>query len=316
MIIVTGGAGFIGANIVHGLNRAGETNILVVDNLTKGDKFLNLRDLLYADYMDKVEFRHALEAGRFDETKITAIYHQGACSDTMEYDGRYMLDNNFTYSKVLLQFALRYRIPFVYASSAATYGDSTTFKEVPENENPLNVYGYSKLLFDQYAQRHFRQAKSTIAGLRYFNVYGPREVHKGRMASMVYQLYHQLAGDGVCHLFEGTGGYENGGQRRDFVSVADVVDVNLFLARGEPRQGIFNVGTGKSRSFNAIARAIIKEIGRGEIRYKPMPEVLAEKYQNFTEADIGALRAAGYDTPFTELEEGVAALIRTLAGDT
>ncbi|MBF0284362.1 MAG: ADP-glyceromanno-heptose 6-epimerase [Magnetococcales bacterium] len=312
MYIVTGGAGFIGANIVAGLNRRGESDILVVDNLEKGEKFLNLRDLQFADFMDKREFRQQLAAGAFREALVRGIFHQGACSDTMEYNGRYMMDNNFTYSKELLHFSLEREIPFVYASSAATYGDSLQFAELPENERPLNVYGYSKLLFDRYAQRYYAKANSTVAGLRYFNVYGPREDHKGRMASMVHQLYHQLKESGVATLFEGTGGYGDGDQRRDFIFVEDAVAVNLFLSQRPEARGVYNVGTGASRSFNDIARAFIGLMGQGDIRYKAMPEGLRAKYQSFTQADVSRLRAAGFDQPFTPLEKGVAAVFGQL----
>ena len=312
MYIVTGGAGFIGSNIVDGLNRHGETNILVVDNLLKGDKFINIRDLAIADYMDKTDFRDQLRAGIFAGLKIEAIFHQGACSDTMEYDGRYMMDNNFNYSKELFHFAIEHKIPFVYASSAAVYGASQTFVEHPDFEKPLNVYGYSKLLFDRYVQRLLPMIKSTVAGLRYFNIYGPREEHKGRMASMVYQLHQQLKTTGVATLFEGSGGYAHGDQQRDFMSVHDVVRVNLFLAQQKRVQGVFNVGTGQCRSFNAIARHLCERLGKGKIQYKPMPETLIKKYQNFTEADISRLRRVGFKQPFSSLEEGIDAFLQAI----
>lgn len=305
MYIVTGGAGFIGSNIIAGLNQQGKTDILVVDNLSKGDKFLNIRDLTIADFMDKTEFRTHLHKGTFQQAALDAIFHQGACSDTMEYDGRYMMDNNFTYSKELLHLALDKHTPFIYASSAAVYGANTTFDEHPDFEKPLNVYGYSKLLFDRYVAKNLDHYSSTVVGLRYFNVYGPREQHKGRMASMVYQLHQQLLTTGVAHLFEGSGGYGNGEQRRDFICVADVVRVNLFLAQQHGIQGICNVGTGLSRSFNDIAQHLCTRLGRGGIRYKPMPEGLAEKYQNFTEANINRLRKLGFNQPFTTLEAGL-----------
>ncbi len=310
MYIVTGGAGFIGANLVAGLNRRGDTNILVVDDLKQGDKFLNLRDLSIADYMDHTEFLEHVRSGHFHNTRLRAIFHQGACSDTMEADGRYMMANNFTYSKELFHFAIEQNVPFIYASSAATYGDSTTFTEHPDNEKPLNVYGYSKLLFDQYVQRHFAHITIAVAGLRYFNVYGPREDFKGKMASMIHQLHQQLHNTGVAKLFTGSGGYGDGEQRRDFIYIEDVVKVNLFLASSGPIQGIFNVGTGKSRSFNAVARTLINTMGTGEIHYIPMPESLKEKYQSFTEADISRLRAVGYDTPFHSLEEGIKQMLQ------
>ncbi|MBF0270775.1 MAG: ADP-glyceromanno-heptose 6-epimerase [Magnetococcales bacterium] len=316
MYIVTGGAGFIGANIVATLNRRGDSNILVVDDLKQGDKFLNLRDLEIADYLDLTEFREHLRAGRFRNARVRAIFHQGACSDTMEYDGRYMMDNNFTYSKELFHFALEQNTPFIYASSAATYGASVTFAEHPDNEKPLNVYGYSKLLFDRYVQRLIPRTTTAVAGLRYFNVYGPREDHKGRMASMIHQMHHQLLTHGVVKLFTGSGGYGDGEQRRDFVHVADAVKVNLFLADSGNIQGIFNVGTGKSRSFNDVARSLIDTLGQGRIEYVPMPDVLKTKYQNFTEADITHLRAVGYDAPFDSLEEGIQTFVRAKASAT
>ena len=216
-----------------------------------------------------------------------------------------MMDNNYTYSKELLRWALEHRVPFVYASSASVYGLARQCTETPDHEGPLNVYAYSKLLFDNYVRRLLPQITSTVAGLRYFNVYGPREAYKGRMASMVWQLYHQVKTSGVARLFEGTDGYAAGEQRRDFVFVGDAVDVNLFFAFGPPRQGIFNVGTGASRAFNDIARIVIGLLGRGEIQYIPFPETLRGKYQSFTESDITRLRAAGYTRPMTTLEEGV-----------
>jgi ADP-L-glycero-D-manno-heptose 6-epimerase len=223
----------------------------------------------------------------------------------MEYDGRFMMENNFTFSKKLLEFALTANIPFVYASSAAVYGGSRDFAEEPANERPLNVYGYSKLAFDQHVRRLLPHAGSTVVGLRYFNVYGPRETQKGSMASMAYQLYGQLRQGGVARLFEGTNGYGDGEQLRDFVFVDDVAEVNFFFAESDGRRGIYNVGTGQARSFNDIARTLIKLLGRGEIEYIPFPEDLTGKYQSFTQADLTELRAAGYDRPFTDLETGL-----------
>ncbi|MEG3640089.1 ADP-glyceromanno-heptose 6-epimerase [Magnetococcus sp. PR-3] len=308
MYIVTGGAGFIGANIVAQLNAQGISEILVVDNLEKADKFLNIRDLEIADFMDKREFREHLENDLFANLPIQAIFHQGACSDTMEYNGQYMMDNNFTYSKVLLHRAVEWKVPFIYASSAATYGDSEIFIESPENERPLNVYGYSKLLFDRYVLRNMAEIDTTVVGLRYFNVYGPREGHKGKMASQAFQLRNKVLADGEARLFEGTNGYGNGEQSRDFIYVEDVARVNLHLAQSKtPIKGVFNLGTGKSRSFNAVAQSVIDSLGKGSISYFPMPEGLKDKYQNFTQADMTRFRAeTGYTHAFTELEEGVA----------
>ncbi len=306
MHIVTGAAGFIGSNLVRALNARGVRDILAVDDLEQGDKFRNLRDCDIADFMDRREFRDYVRRGA-PGLEAEALLHQGACADTTESDGRYMMDNNFTFSKELLHWALGRRVPFIYASSASVYGAARHCDEIPECEGPLNVYAYSKLLFDQYVRRLLADGDvpSTVVGLRYFNVYGPREEHKGRMASMVWQLYHQLKRNGVARLFEGTDGFADGEQRRDFVFVGDVVEINLFFAEGPVRQGIFNVGTGTSRSFNDIARILIERLGRGEIQYVPFPESLRGKYQSFTESDITRLRAAGFDRPMTSLEDGI-----------
>jgi len=307
MHIVTGAAGFIGSNVVRGLNERGMRDILAVDDLEHGEKFLNLRDCEIADFMDKREFLEVIRRGA-PGLEARALLHQGACADTTESNGRYMMENNFTYSKELLHWALERKIPFVYASSASVYGAGKQCTETPECEGPLNVYAFSKLLFDRYVRRRFSTIKSTVVGLRYFNVYGPGESHKGRMASMVYQLYDQVKRTGVARLFEGTDGYGPGEQRRDFIYVGDVVGINLFFAEGKTQQGIFNVGTGTSRSFNDIARTLIALLGRGQIEYIPFPESLRGKYQSFTESDISRLRAAGYDRPFTSLEQGIGRL--------
>ena len=304
MIIVTGGAGFIGSNIVAGLNEAGHDDIIVVDDLSDGTKFVNIADLQIADYIDKDDFLTCIEVGE-KIARPTAIFHQGACSDTTEWDGRIMLGDNYDYSKRLLNYSLKHKIPFLYASSASVYGDGTVFHEDPVNERPLNLYAYSKFLFDQYVRRSLPDAASQIVGLRYFNVYGPREQHKGKMASVAYHFDGQVRESGTVRLFEGCGKYGNGEQRRDFVYVADVIAVNLWFYENPKVSGIFNLGTGRSQTFNDVANAVIKFHKRGNIEYIPFPPELEGRYQSFTQADISALRAAGYGESFRDVEEGV-----------
>jgi ADP-L-glycero-D-manno-heptose 6-epimerase len=304
MIIVTGGAGFIGSNLVKALNAEGEDRILIVDRL--GDNFRNLCDLRFCDFMEPDDFRDAIGSLRLRDS-ITAIFHQGACADTTCSDGHYMMENNFAFSKAILHFSLRKKIPLVYASSASVYGAGQVSLPTAVNEHPLNLYALSKLAFDNYVRSLNGAADSTVVGLRYFNVYGPRERHKGRMASMVYQLYRQVQETGYAKLFEGTDGYENGEQRRDFVFVGDVVRVNLFFARRtEIARGIFNVGSGTSRSFNAVANSVIKALGKGQVKYIPFPKELEGKYQSFTQADLTDLQSALWTDPFTTIEDGVA----------
>ncbi|MDH3587909.1 MAG: ADP-glyceromanno-heptose 6-epimerase [Gammaproteobacteria bacterium] len=314
MIVVTGGAGFIGSNIVKSLNRRGEEDVIVVDDLTDGSKFSNLADLLIADYLDKDNLADTVTHGHDIARRVRAVIHQGACTDTTEWDGRYMMQENFDYSKKLLHYCVDRHIPFIYASSASVYGAGPGFAEDAANERPLNVYGYSKLLFDQYVRRHFHEADSQIVGLRYFNVYGPREAHKTGMASVAWHFHRQVAQQGEARLFEGSDGYAAGEQQRDFVYVDDVAAVNLYFMDHPGQSGIFNVGTGASQSFNELARAVIDWHGRGEIRYIPFPEGLAGHYQSFTQADISALRNAGYREPFQTVEQGVRAYLDELEG--
>lgn len=322
MIIVTGGAGFIGSNIVKALNARGRTDILVVDNLSNGVKFKNLADCEIADYMDKEEFFTRVQAdaeaggplGGPGSGKVEAVFHEGACSSTTEWDGRYMMRNNYAYSKALLHWCLARKAAYIYASSASVYGAGRVFKEIREHEEPLNVYGYSKFLFDQYVRRILPNARSQIVGFRYFNVYGPREQHKGSMASVAFHLNQQVQDTGKVKLFEGCDGYGNGEQRRDFIYVGDAVDVNLWFLDHPDQSGIFNVGTGRSQPFNDVARAVIAWHGRGELEYVPFPDHLRGRYQSFTEADISALRAVGYDKPFRTVEQGVELYMEWLNG--
>jgi ADP-L-glycero-D-manno-heptose 6-epimerase len=318
-IVVTGAAGFIGSNLVKALNERGETDIVAVDNLTRGDKFRNLVDCRIADYVDKEEFLSRLTAGAYDG-EVAAVLHQGACSDTMEGDGRYMMENNYRYSAELLEFCQSEEIPFIYASSASVYGAGPVFREEPACERPLNVYGYSKFLFDHLVRRRWQDNTAQVVGLRYFNVYGPREAHKARMASVAFHFFNQYRAEGCVKLFEGSGGYAAGEQRRDFVSVDDVIAVNLHFLGQPESSGIFNLGTGHAQTFHDVAVATVNAVraGRGEpaldlrqmlalklLEYVPFPPGLKEKYQSYTQADLSRLRAAGYRAPFLSVEEGV-----------
>ena len=296
MIAVTGGAGFIGSNIIKGLNDAGEAEILVVDNLSNGEKHLNLNSLSIADYIDKNDYLSNLDKLQ----NVSTVFHQGACSSTTEQDGKYMMFNNYEYSKILLNYCLKNKINFIYASSAAVYGNGEKgFIEERESEYPLNVYGFSKFAFDNYVRRILPKAESQVMGLRYFNVYGPQENHKGRMASVAFHLFHQLQETGKMKLFEGSAGFN-----RDFIHVADTVKINLHFYESKT-SGIFNAGTGKTRSFEDVARTLQHLHGSGELENIPFPEDLRGKYQEFTEAGLNNLRSAGFTEEFMSLEEGV-----------
>lgn len=329
-IIVTGAAGFIGANLVKALNERGETDIVAVDNLTRADKFRNLVDCEISDYLDKTDFVARFQRREFG--RVRAIFHEGACSDTMETDGRYMMENNFRYTRALFEACQAQTVPFLYASSAATYGASETFVETREFEKPLNVYGYSKFLFDQIVRRAMRDAggklPSQVAGFRYFNVYGAREAHKGRMASVAFHNFNEFRANGRVKLFGEYNGYAAGTQSRDFVSVEDVVKVNLHFFDHPERSGIFNLGTGRAQPFNDIAVAVINTlraeagesalsldelVKQGLVEYIPFPDALRGKYQCFTQANIDHLRqSGGYQQPFYTVGEGVSRYVRWL----
>ncbi|MCX7660036.1 MAG: ADP-glyceromanno-heptose 6-epimerase [Caldimonas manganoxidans] len=330
-VVVTGGAGFIGANIVKGLNARGIDDILVVDDLTQGDKFRNIVDLKIADYVDLDDFYPNFEEGYYG--RVEAVFHEGACSDTMEQDGKYMMDNNYTLSCELFRACQQQGTRLLYASSAATYGGSETFREEPQFEGPLNVYGYSKLLFDQRLRRelgmHFEKASTQVAGFRYFNVYGPREQHKGRMASVAYHQFHQFRNEGKVKLFGAYGGYEAGQQQRDFVFVDDVVAVNLWFFDHPDKSGLFNLGSGRAQPFNDVAVAVVNTlralqgqaplaladiVAQGLIEYIPFPDALRGKYQCHTQADLSRLRAVGCQHAFADVQTGVAQYVRWLAG--
>ena len=321
-IVVTGAAGFIGSNLIQGLNARGINDIIAVDDLTMGDKFKNLADLQIADYVDADDFYELFAEGAFGD--VEAVFHEGACSDTMELDGKYMMDNNYTVSCELFQACQDQGTRLLYASSAATYGGSSTFNEAPEFEKPLNVYGYSKLLFDQRLRRelgpNFQNTSNQVAGFRYFNVYGPREQHKGRMASVAYHQFNQFISDGKVKLFGEYGGYSPGGQMRDFVFIDDVVAVNLWFFDHPDQSGIFNLGTGKAQPFNDVAISVINALRKsrnetalsieeavrgGLIDYIEFPPALVGKYQSYTQADMSALRAAGCNHAFSDVQTGV-----------
>ncbi|XXQ68637.1 ADP-glyceromanno-heptose 6-epimerase [Neisseriaceae bacterium B1] len=320
-IIVTGAAGFVGSNIVKALNQRGIRDIVAVDNLTNGNKFKNLADCDIAHYLDKHEFIRQVREHQFPYYDIQAVFHEGACSDTMNHDGRYMMDNNYQYTLDLLDWCQDERIPFLYASSAAVYGKGDVFREERELEQPLNVYGYSKFLFDQVVRERMKQGLTAqVVGFRYFNVYGMREQHKARMASVAFHHFHQYREQGYVNLFGSYENYGNGEHSRDFVSVEDVVKVNLYFLDNPEKSGIFNLGTGRSQPFNDLAAATVNAcraaegkaklslnelVEQGLVRYIEFPDALKGKYQSFTQADISALRGAGYTGEFYTVEQGV-----------
>lgn len=317
-VVVTGAAGMIGSNIVHGLNAIGIDDVIAVDDLTDGPKYRNLLGAKLSDYFDRSEFYGRFAKGEFGH--VNAVFHEGACSDTMEHNGRYMMDTNYRCSKELLSACQAQRTRLLYASSAATYGGSDSFREEPEFERPLNVYGYSKLLFDNVVRRMLPNATTQVAGFRYFNVYGPREQHKGRMASVAFHHFNQFRDTGRVKLFGEYGGYAAGEQSRDFVFVDDVVAVNLWFLENPQASGIFNLGSGRAQPFNDVAVATVNAsralngeaalplddlVRQGFIEYIPFPEALAGKYQCFTQADLARLRDAGCDHAFADVASGV-----------
>ncbi len=325
-VVVTGAAGMIGSNMVQGLNALGIDDIIAVDNLTNGPKYRNLLGARIADYYDKTDFYARFARGDFG--RVEAVLHEGACSDTMEHNGRYMMDTNYRCSKDLLDACQAQGTRLLYASSAATYGGSASFREEPQFEQPLNVYGYSKLLFDNVVRRMLAGSKAQVAGFRYFNVYGPREQHKARMASVAFHHFHQFREHGKVKLFGEYGGYGPGMQSRDFVFVEDVVAVKLWFLQHPDQSGIFNLGTGRAQPFNDVAHATVNAaralkgeaalplaelVARGLVEYIPFPEALVGKYQCFTQADLAALRATGCDHVFADVAGGVARYVNWLA---
>ncbi|VFP83319.1 ADP-glyceromanno-heptose 6-epimerase [Candidatus Erwinia haradaeae] len=300
MIIVTGGAGFIGSNIIHSLNQAGHTDIIVVDNLTNGVKFSNIADLKIADYIDKIDFRTSILENTHYLSNTAAVFHQGACSDTTQWNGKYMMDNNYQYSKELLTWCLKQKIPFFYASSAAIYGRrNDNFIEEYQYEKPLNLYGYSKMLFDHYVRCRLPHAQSPICGLRYFNVYGARENHKGKMASVIFHLHQQLENGKNPHLFIGSQKF-----KRDFTYIKDITSVNLWCFNNAV-SGIFNCGSGHATSFQEVATIVLHYYKKNTLEYMPFPHHLKGFYQEFTQANLTKLRSVGYNQPFKTISEGI-----------
>lgn len=312
MHIVTGGAGFIGSAFVWRLNAAGIDDILVVDELGKDDKWRNLAGLAYRDYLHKDEFLARVESGRIDG--VSSVVHMGACSSTTERDADYLARNNYAYTRTLAEWAARAGIRFVYASSAATYGDGGRgYSDADEQTpalRPLNMYGFSKQMFDLYALRSGLIAR--LAGVKFFNVYGPNEYHKGDMASVIYKAFFQVRDHGVIRLFRShRPDYGDGEQLRDFIYVKDCLDVLLWLVEHPQVSGIYNLGTGRARAWNDLARAVFDALEKpARIEYFDMPENLRDRYQYHTEAEMGKLRAAGYSAPFTSLEDGVRDYVR------
>ncbi len=335
-IVVTGAAGFIGSNIIKGLNARGITDVIAVDDMTQGDKFRNLRDLKIADYVDATTFYDLFASGAMGQ--VEAVFHEGACSDTMEANGKYMMENNYAVSCHLFHTCQKRGARLLYASSAATYGGSDTFREEPAYELQLNVYGYSKLLFDQRMRKEcgadFERCRigrlTQVVGFRYFNVYGPREQHKGRMASVAFHQFHQFQAEGKVKLFGDYGGYAAGGQMRDFVYIDDVVAVNLWFYDHPEHSGIFNLGTGRAQPFNDVAEAVVNTLhglqgtpaqalaeltARGAIDYIAFPDALKGKYQSYTQADLSRLRSTGCDHAFADVATGVKHYVEWLAAE-
>ncbi len=325
-VVVTGAAGMIGANLVHGLNAIGIDDVIAVDDLTDGPKYRNLLGAQISDYIDKSEFYTRFTRGEFGT--VDAVLHQGACSDTMEHNGRFMLDNNYRCSKDLLDACQAQGTRLLYASSAATYGGSASFREEPAFERPLNVYGYSKLLFDNVVRRMLPRVTVQVAGFRYFNVYGPREQHKGRMASVAFHHFNQYRETGKVKLFGEYNGYAPGQQSRDFVFVDDVVAVNLWFLQHPESSGIFNLGTGRAQPFNDVALAVVNSartlagqgalsltemVAQGIVEYIDFPQALVGKYQCMTQADLSRLRASGCELPFADVATGVRRYVERLS---
>jgi ADP-L-glycero-D-manno-heptose 6-epimerase len=309
-ILVTGGAGFIGSALIWGLNRIGLQNILVCDQLGEDDKWRNLAPLQFDDYISSAKLIEYVEADNPALKEIQWVFHLGACSATTELDAGYLMDNNYRYTKILCDWALPRNARFVYASSAATYGDGAN--GMMDNEamidslRPLNAYGYSKQIFDRYAKR--RELFSKIVGLKYFNVFGPNEWHKGEMRSLVNKAYDQVLETGKIRLFKSYKPiFKDGEQKRDFLYVKDAVDMTIHLAVTRSATGLFNLGSGESRTWVDLANAVFAALSRpAQIEFIEIPELIRDKYQYFTQANIEKLKATGYEGPKFTLEQAVA----------
>lgn len=313
MIIVTGGAGFIGSAIVWRLNELGSDEIIIVDELGQDEKWKNLVGLNFEDFVHKHEFIEQITNKKI-LYKIDAIIHLGANSSTTEKDADHLMTNNYKYTETLARFCLKNDVRFIYASSAATYGDGAMgfndYEEKIQTLRPLNMYGYSKQLFDLWAKRH--GAFNKIVGLKYFNVYGPNEYHKGDMRSVVHKAFEQIRDNGKVRLFKSRKPeYKDGEQMRDFVYVKDAVDMTLFFLDKKEKNGLFNIGAGKARTWNDLVQALFNAMGMPvNIEYINLPDKLADKYQYFTEASLDKLRSAGYKNPTASLEDGVADYVK------
>jgi ADP-L-glycero-D-manno-heptose 6-epimerase len=312
VIVVTGSNGFIGSNLIKGLNEMGVKDIIAVDDHSNLELKENIAHCEIQDYIDIEEFLDQVISNQFDNKGIRAVFHQGACSNTMEWDAEYLYKNNLLYSKELLKLSKKLNIPLIYASSASVYGSGEEFKEFIENEDPINLYAYSKFKFDQIVRKELEDSTAQIVGLRYFNVYGPQERHKKNMASVAFHLHNQLKEAEEIKLFKGSDGFEDGEQRRDFIYVEDVVKVNLWFLENPNVSGIFNVGTGESQTFNDVAEAVIDWNKKGKIKYIDFPEKLKGAYQSYTQADITKLREAGYEEEFLNVQDGVKRYLDTI----
>lgn len=308
MIIVTGAAGFIGSHIIKGLNRMGRHDILAVDNLKQSEKFLNLIEASFDDYMDCNDFLAEIKNNASWLNGVETIFHQGGFVDRFEHDGRVIMKNNYDYSKVLFHLCVDKKVPFIYASSSSVYGRNDQFTET-NVEQPIHIVGYSKWLFDRYVQRVLPKVDSQVVGLRYFDVYGEREQHKGYMASVVHHFCQQLVEGKSLSLYSSPH-FAPGQQKRDFVHIDDVVNVNLWFWQNNDKSGVFNCGTGEAKTFVDVADRLIELNGGGETEEVALPLCLEDDYRVYTQANITRLREVGFHDTFTSLRDGLEKVFR------